>query len=276
MTQAGVCISRHDVHALLRAAIELRLSADPASPAGQGAAAADLLEHAHGNVPGSSDTLPALQPMLVAMVEDLAAPPPAGGGFRPGFDLPATEDTLDALAHLLHRLIDMKSPYTADHSLRVARLCTGLGTRLGLPAPDLAVLRRSALLHDIGKLGMPDVLLRSRDILKPAERSAIRRHAELGETLLAVLPDFAREAAIVGAHHEFLDATGYPRGLSATEIAPIAHIVTVADVFDALTVARPYRAAMTAQDAIALMRADFAARIDGTMLSVLAEMQAGA
>jgi putative nucleotidyltransferase with HDIG domain len=129
-----------------------------------------------------------------------------------------------------------------------------VGDELGLPAPRLRRLALGGLLHDMGKLRVPDAILRKPGPLDDAEFQVIRRHPDWGAALLADLGFSPEVRAIVRDHHERLDGTGYPRGLTASQLSEEARIVAVCDVYDALVSPRVYRDAWPAERALALLR----------------------
>ncbi|MCU0832786.1 MAG: HD domain-containing protein [Rhizobiaceae bacterium] len=166
----------------------------------------------------------------------------------------ADEDYLDDIVEGFARVIDAKSPYTAGHSDRVAEFTVKIAEELGLSEAEQRVLRRAALLHDIGKLGVSARILNKPAKLDPEEWQEMRGHAAHSERILSRIPAFAELAEVGGAHHERLDGKGYPRGLKGGEISFATRIVATADVFEALTGERPYRAAIPAATALAMMR----------------------
>ncbi len=165
----------------------------------------------------------------------------------------ADEDYLDDIAAGFARVIDAKSPYTSGHSDRVALFTDLIAEELGMPAAERRSLKRAALLHDIGKLGVSNSVLDKPGRLEGEEWEQMKRHAEFSETILSRIAAFADLALIGGAHHEKLDGSGYPRGLKGDEISFETRIVATADVFDALTADRPYRAAMPVAKALAIL-----------------------
>lgn len=165
----------------------------------------------------------------------------------------ADEDYLDDIAAAFAKVIDAKSPYTSGHSDRVALFTDLIAEQMGLDAMQRRRLKRAALLHDIGKLGVSNSVLDKPAKLDNAEWMAMRRHAELSESILSRISAFADLAVIGGAHHERLDGKGYPRGLTGDAINLETRIVSTADVFDALTADRPYRAAMTVRHALDIL-----------------------
>jgi PAS domain S-box-containing protein/putative nucleotidyltransferase with HDIG domain len=150
--------------------------------------------------------------------------------------------------------LDLRDEETQGHSRRVTDLTVRLARRLGVAGDDLEHIRRGALLHDIGKMGVPDAILSKPGKLDEAEWAAMKRHPTLAHQLLSGTP-FLREALdIPYGHHEKWDGSGYPRGLGGTDIPLAARIFAVVDVFDALTNDRPYRAAWSLDRALAYVR----------------------
>ncbi len=163
------------------------------------------------------------------------------------------EDYLDDIAAAFAQVIDSKSPYTSGHSDRVTLFTDMIAEELNLSPERRRWLKRAALLHDIGKLGVSNTILDKPGKLNEEEWVAMRMHAAHTETILSRIAAFSDLAAIAGAHHERLDGKGYPRGLKGDEIALETRIITTADVFDALTADRPYRAAMPVTKALAIL-----------------------
>ena len=145
-----------------------------------------------------------------------------------------------------------------------------IGRRLGLDGDDLRDLRYAALLHDIGKLGVPSAILDKPGKLTRAEMAAMREHAAFGETVLSEISVFADLATIVGAHHERLDGKGYPRGLSGEAILIETRIISAADAFDAMTAERPYSPAVTPAVALARMTEESGTCFDPACVAALA------
>jgi len=168
--------------------------------------------------------------------------------------LVADEARLGSVAEAFALVVDAKSPYTFRHSARVAQLARAAGERAGLAAQDLSDLHRAGLLHDIGKLAIPNSILDKAGPLTDAERSEIERHPEISRQVLERVPAFARIAELAAAHHEKLDGSGYPRGLTGAELSESARLLAVADVYEALTADRPYRRAMSSEVALAVLR----------------------
>jgi len=151
---------------------------------------------------------------------------------------------VDRIAAAFADIVDAKSPYTGSHSKRVADVAEALAARLGLRPRRSWTYAGPGCSHDLGKLGVPNVILDKPARLDSHEMDVIRRHPELTLRILQPVPTFSAVAELAACHHERLDGTGYFRGLTAPELALGARIVAVADVFEALTAERPYRAAM--------------------------------
>lgn len=150
-----------------------------------------------------------------------------------------------ALLETMARTIDARDPYTAGHSQRVATYAVAIGRQLGMQPHALRTLERGGLLHDIGKIGVEDAVLRKPGSLSGAERAAMERHPLIGHELLRALPFLAEELPLIRSHHERWDGRGYPDGLEGEAIPIGARIMAAADAFDAMTSDRPYRSGMT-------------------------------
>jgi putative nucleotidyltransferase with HDIG domain len=179
------------------------------------------------------------------------------------------EDYLDDIAVAFAQVVDAKSPYTRGHSERVATYAELIAQELGLGADHRRWLKRAALLHDIGKLGVSNQILDKPGKLDDAEWAAMREHAALSEEVLSRITAFEDLARIVGAHHERLDGRGYPNGLAGDEISLETRIISTADVFDALTAERPYRAAIPPATVQAIMAGDVGAALDAGCFDAL-------
>jgi putative two-component system response regulator len=170
---------------------------------------------------------------------------------------------------------------TGQHTRRVGRLSELIGAALGLPEEQVLLLRQAAPLHDVGKIGIPDSILLKRGRLTREELERMKAHTSVGAAVLAgrnfPLLEMAEEIAL--GHHERWDGTGYPRGIDAEAIPLAARIVAVADVFDALTHARPYKNAWTVTDAITEISRQRGKQFDGAIvdafLRVLPQALAG-
>ena len=144
----------------------------------------------------------------------------------------------------LAKTIDARDPYTAGHSGRVAEYADRIAARMGMDAAVRNDMRRGALFHDLGKIVIPDAILRKPGILTAEEREVIEQHPVVGHDLLSPMRTMRKTLPIVFHHHERLDGSGYPEGLSGPAIPMSVRIVTIADIFDALTTDRAYRGAL--------------------------------
>ncbi len=181
------------------------------------------------------------------------------------------EDYLDDIAAAFAQVIDSKSPYTSGHSDRVTLFTDLIAKQMELSPAQRRWLKRAALLHDIGKLGVSNSILDKPGKLDPDEWTAMQMHAAHTETILSRIAAFSELAVIAGAHHERLDGKGYPRGIKGDQIALETRIITTADIFDALTAERPYRAAMPVAKAFATMSDMVGTAIDAACFSALRE-----
>ncbi len=171
---------------------------------------------------------------------------------------------LEALA----RAIDARDPYTFEHSARVAAISEELAEGMGLPAADLVALRRGGLLHDVGKIGVPDRILAKTSPLTDEEWAAIRRHPVIGFEMLKDVPFLQPSLDSVRHHHERWDGEGYPDRLKGTAISQLARIVTVADAFDAMTSDRPYRKGFSFQFAAKTIVSEAGRQFDPAVVEV--------
>ncbi len=181
----------------------------------------------------------------------------------------ADEDYLDDIAQAFAKVIDAKSPFTSGHSERVALYTDLIAENLGETRPNRRKLRRAALLHDIGKLGISNTILDKPSKLEADELAVMRQHPVFSRDILASVPVFADLAQVGLCHHEKLDGSGYPYGLSGSQISRATRIVTVADIFDALSAARPYRPALPLPQVFAIMAADAGHALDADCFQAL-------
>ena len=163
--------------------------------------------------------------------------------------LAETERTYDTTLQALSNALDVRDSETEGHSRRVVEYMELIIAELALPHAQLPTLRRGALLHDIGKIGVPDNVLRKPAALSDAEWIVMRRHPEHGARIISQIPFLEDVSRIVRHHHERWDGAGYPDGLAAEAIPLGARVFAVADSFDAMTSDRPYRRAMSVADA---------------------------
>ncbi|HZE28360.1 MAG TPA: HD domain-containing phosphohydrolase [Terriglobales bacterium] len=164
-------------------------------------------------------------------------------------ELERAESVLFALA----RSIEGKDPYTEGHCERLAELSARLGQFIVLEAVQITALRRAGIVHDIGKVAVPDHILLKPGKLTAKERKHVQRHPLVGEGICAPLKSFQQVLPIIRHHHEKMDGTGYPDGLKGKEIPITARVLQIVDVYDALTTARPYKKALPPAEALSVM-----------------------
>ena len=150
----------------------------------------------------------------------------------------------------LARAVDAKSSWTRGHSERVAEIAVAIAEEMAWPEQEVRLIRRGALLHDVGKIGVPGAILDKPGRLTAEEIAMLRTHVEKGVRIIEPLAAFSDVLPILWQHHERLDGSGYPRGLARGEIHPHAALVAVSDVFEALTAERPYRAAQDPDESL--------------------------
>jgi HD-GYP domain-containing protein (c-di-GMP phosphodiesterase class II) len=201
---------------------------------------------------------------------------PLAGDLR-GADLVAAEDVFlgSHVRALTVRLAD-KDAYTERHTRRVALLAVQVGEALGLSANRLRTLAIGALVHDIGKLSVPDTILKKPAALDDDEYAVVQRHPDWGTKLLAELGGFPDAVLrLVRDHHERLDGTGYPNSLPAERLELDTRILTVCDVYDALISKRVYRPAWTHEQAMELLRRETGTAFDAKCVAALQRVIAG-
>jgi putative nucleotidyltransferase with HDIG domain len=179
-----------------------------------------------------------------------------------------TDDALRALV----RVIDERDHHTLDHSERVSDYARSIADALDLPQDDIESIASAALLHDVGKVGMADDILFNPKILNPQERSRAQEHAEVGAMLLSKFPLFDKGAVLVKYHHERYDGTGYPDGLKGERIPLGSRIISVADAYQAMTEDRPYRRALSTNEAIAQLLAGSGTQFDPRVIQAFIQV----
>ncbi len=178
------------------------------------------------------------------------------------------EDLLTSLL-LMAWFVEARDPYTGGHLWRVSRYAQLMARVAGLSEQEIAHIGLGGFLHDLGKIGIPDEILRKPGPLDDEEFAVIKTHPEQGARLLASHPlaDWVKSAVLM--HHERPDGAGYPKGLSGRDIPDIARVVGVADAFDAMTSARPYRQPMSIDDALDIVRAGRGTQFDTRWADIL-------
>ena len=178
---------------------------------------------------------------------------------------------LKALATALARTVDARDLSTSNHSEMVAELAAGIAVHHGIEGHRLERLRVAALLHDVGKIGVPDAILHKPTALELGEQQQMREHVSVGRDIL-VAAGFAQEATWVLHHHEHYDGTGYPQGLAGEAIPLESRIIAVADAFEAMTGARPYREALTNDQALVELTALAGTQFDRSCVHAVAQV----
>jgi len=185
------------------------------------------------------------------------------------------ETTLTALAALAEA-VESKDPDSRGHTQRVAEYAAAIARALDLTPAEVEAIRRGALLHDIGKSAVADIILHKRGRLTDAEMESVKEHSVVGATILRPLRFLSASHDVVRHHHERVDGRGYPDGLSGDAFSIGARIVAVADSFDAMTTHRPYRSAMTVDDTLAVLQQNSGSQYDVAVVEALiAEVRAG-
>ena len=169
----------------------------------------------------------------------------------------------------LANALEAKDPYTRGHSERVGAWGRRLASAMGRPAVEIDTVTQAGLLHDIGKIGVPETVLRKRGPLDLDEGALMRNHPLVGAQIVAPFDFFAEGALVIRHHHERWDGSGYPDGLAGAAIPLGARIVAVADVFDALTSDRPYRPALPRAAALAYLTDEAGRTLDADVVAVL-------
>ena len=197
---------------------------------------------------------------------DAATPDDASELFLPtGADLDAVQALITA--------IDLRDGYTAAHSDGVSRYAVAIANEMGLPAEHVEALRLGALIHDVGKIGVPDQILRKPGKLTDEEWVLMRAHTTMGEEILRPVEQLHHLLPLVRWHHERLDGSGYPDGLRGNQIAPLVRILSVADVFEAFTAERPYHPGRPARDGLQLLKQEVASgHMDGAIVAAFEEL----
>lgn len=163
-------------------------------------------------------------------------------------------DDAERVIYAFARAVEAKDPYTEGHTERVTAYALSLAERIGLNDLERAALKRGAILHDVGKIGVPDDILRKPGPLTPEEFDRIRQHPIQGVTILEPLQSVRDALPVIRWHHERMDGSGYPDGLTGDQIPVMVRIMTIADVYDALTTRRPYHEALSPEEGMRILR----------------------
>ncbi|MGH7173741.1 MAG: HD domain-containing phosphohydrolase, partial [Gemmataceae bacterium] len=178
-------------------------------------------------------------------------------------------DTITILA----QAVEMRDEYTGGHTLRVSTYSILLAQELNLPPQDVELIRIGTPLHDIGKIGIDDAILRKPDRLTPEEFEIMKTHTVKGSDIVATVPDLLPIIPIVRSHHERWDGKGYPDGVAGEAISPLARVVALADAFDAMTSDRPYRKGMPPAIAFTEIEKQIGRQFDPTFAAAFLGMQ---
>ena len=162
-------------------------------------------------------------------------------------------DTAEAVLFSMARAIEAKDAYTQGHVERVSQLAVRMGNHLGLPEEEIDALRKGGILHDIGKIGVPDKILNKAGPLTTEERRIIRMHPGQGSVICEKLKSIRGAIPVIRYHHERIDGTGYPDHLSGQDIPLVARVMTIVDIYDALTTTRSYRKRLPQDVALEIM-----------------------
>ena len=173
---------------------------------------------------------------------------------EPALEIVLSDAELESALEAIADFTDLKSPWTIGHSRGVADLAYAAATLYGLSAGDATLVRRAGLVHDLGRLGVSNAIWDKPGALTPTERERVRLHPYLTERMLASSGALAPLGAIAVQHHERLDGSGYPRGLSGDALTPSGRLLAAADAYRAMTEPRPHRAALTPAEAAAELR----------------------
>lgn len=164
--------------------------------------------------------------------------------------LAQVELTLEGAVLSIARIVEMRDPYTAGHQARVAKLAQAIAVEVGLADDRIRALHSAALIHDVGKINIPTEILSKPGKLTDAEYEIIKEHVQIGKDIVSTIEFSLPLAEFIGQHHERLDGSGYPAGLSGDEIYKESRILAVADVVEAMTAQRPYRPALDIEVAL--------------------------
>ncbi|HEY3455737.1 MAG TPA: HD domain-containing phosphohydrolase, partial [Bryobacteraceae bacterium] len=192
---------------------------------------------------------PLMSEPLLARIEAILRRTPAAG----------VEDDFISVLLALAQAVEARDPAIGRHCQRVSTLCSTLGAAMGLPSEELVTLQRGAFLHDIGKIAVPDGILFKRGPLSADEWVVMQNHTTCGERICSGTKSLSNVLPIIRSHHERWDGSGYPDRLSKNQIPLLARIIQAADIYDALTMDRPYKAAYSPERALETLRTEAAA-----------------
>ncbi|MBI5351043.1 MAG: HD domain-containing protein [Chloroflexi bacterium] len=169
-------------------------------------------------------------------------------------------------------IIEARDPYTGGHVWRVSQFAKLLATKIGLPEDEIIKISIAAYLHDMGKVGIPDDILRKAEALTDAEYAVVKTHPSIGGRLLGGHPLAEMVSSAANDHHERLDGKGYPNGLRDEQISLTARIVSITDAFDAMTSTRPYRKGMSVETALSILQKESGTQFDSKLVNHMCEL----
>jgi HD-GYP domain-containing protein (c-di-GMP phosphodiesterase class II) len=188
--------------------------------------------------------------------------------------LHSTQNPMERLHQTLQSLVktvNAHDTYTGGHSCRVATMSGDIARVLGFPKTEVAFLQQAGLVHDIGKIGIPDTVLNKAAPLTSHERYLVRLHPILGATILSRTPGMDRLVPIVLHHHECWDGSGYPSGVAGVQVPVESRIILVVDAFDAMTSDRPYGRVLGTQEALTELRKNAGTQFDPMLVDAMHE-----
>lgn len=181
------------------------------------------------------------------------------------------KDLLKSLL-IMADIIEARDPYTGGHVWRVSQFAKLLGTKIGLPEDEVIKTSIAAYLHDLGKVGIPDDILKKAGALTESEYAVVKTHPSIGSKLLGGHPLAEMVVSAANDHHERVDGKGYPRGLRGEQLSLIARIVSIADAFDAMTSTRPYRKGMSVEQALCRIEEGAGTQFDAELAGHICEL----
>ena len=187
----------------------------------------------------------------------------------PGVSSPLTPECVDRICEAFGNVVDAKSPFTFRHSIGVTEVAVSIARELGLSAERISLVRRAAFLHDIGKLAVPNRILDKRGRLDAREWAIVTQHPHVSGSILRRVAAFREIAVLAAEHHERLDGSGYPFGLTEDQLSIESRLIALADCYAAMAEDRPYRASLDVADILSELREDVPHRLDGTCFAAL-------
>lgn len=181
------------------------------------------------------------------------------------------KDLLKSLL-IMADIIEARDPYTGGHVWRVSQFAKLLATKLGLPEDEVIKISIAAYLHDLGKVGIPDDILRKAEALTEAEYAIVKTHPSIGSKLLGGHPLAELVSSAANEHHERIDGKGYPNGLRGEQLSLVSRIVAIADAFDAMTSTRPYRKGMPIEKALNILQENAGTQFDDALTRYMYEL----